>query len=250
MLSWTRTPQHHLFQLIKGQARSTSTVELKLLQGDTGNGLKAALRCRIINLDHPCLPSRSESRGERAGTSHRRAITHLLPGWAGSKGGNIFNQLSPSSVRAHRSSQRTYPLVGPPKKPTPLRTQKALEMECRDKHRTQECAGCLNFKTCGSIQFCTCSSHLPRRLGEDGFGEGSVATAAGIVPGSGSTARLRALRGASVLCLLQSQDHLSGFKIFLIRTKSLIMISNSSFKKKVRSSQSLSPHCKQEKIYF
>lgn len=71
-----------------------------------------------------------------------------------------------------------------------------------------------------------------------------MATAAGIVPGSGSTARLRALRVASVLCLLQSQDHLSGFKILLIRTKSLIMISNSSFKKKVRSSQSLSPYYK------
>lgn len=60
-----------------------------------------------------------------------------------------------------------------------------------------------------------------------------MVTAAAIVPGSGSAAHLRALRVASVLCLLQSQEDLPGFKIFLIRTKSLIMISNPSFKKQV-----------------
>lgn len=69
------------------------------------------------------------------------------------------------------------------------------------------------------------------------YRNGTVVTGAGIVPGSGST---KGLRVTSRLVLLQSQDDLSRCKIFFIRTKSIIIISNFSLKKK--KSEALLPH--------
>lgn len=136
-LSWSRTLEHCCFWLIKAQKSNyLHSFSENSYKAGMWNDLKAALRCRIINLHqhHLSFPLQE----------------HCTEGWlpisyqdgAGSKGRSIFNQLNPSLVWASQSLQRTPHSCSHKANEIPYR--RCWKWSAERQAPTQECAGCFN----------------------------------------------------------------------------------------------------------